>query len=536
MRWWMLLPLLALGATGGAQPPGSEATSEAPKASPSPHDCGGDTALPAKAALLAGYGGGGFAIATSVPKAQAFFDNGMQLGHAFAHKAAIAAMAESARLDPACAMCAWGEAWASGPTINYPVSPDETRKLAIKAEAALRLAANGPEKERLLAEALVQRYRKGNEAFAKAMDALARRYPEDDEILVLAADAWMTFDSNANKTGNTPREIVLLETVLRRSPDYTPAIHFYIHATETAGTSGKAEAYADRLPRLAPAASHLIHMPSHTYYHVGRYQDAVDSNLRAVAIGRENARRLGLPEPDGIWDLPYHAHNVQYGVGAALISGDSGSALALSDPIVARTAKGSANRFGAYGEMIAGTAYFAEARFADPAKVLALPGPSAAFRFAAAYWHYARGEAQARLGRPADTRAEAAAMQAPGGHGDKGDSAFDAARKMVSIGRLVLEGRAAMLEKDPKRAIAAFSAAAKLQESEVFAGFADPPAFWYPVRRDVAAALLAAGRSREAMAEADAALRAMPREPATLAIRARISAALARPAQILARR
>ena len=54
-----------------------------------------------------------------MPAAQAFFDNGMQLAHAFAHKAAVEAMGEAVRLDPTCAMCLWGQAWARGPTINF---------------------------------------------------------------------------------------------------------------------------------------------------------------------------------------------------------------------------------------------------------------------------------------------------------------------------------------------------------------------------------------------------------------------------------
>ena len=231
------------------------------------------------------------------------------------------------------------------------------------------------------------------------MDVLARRWPADDELQVLAADAWMTLDSHSNRFDHTGREIGLLEAVLARNPDYTPAIHFYIHATEIAGEPARAEPYADRLPALAPRASHLIHMPSHTYYHVGRYQDAVDANVRAVAIGRDNARRLGLPEPDGVWDLPYHGHNVQFGVGAALISGDAKDALALSDPLVARVAAGKANDGGVFPQMVAGTAYFAEARFADPKSVLALPEPPAKYPWARAYWHYARGEASGQARR-----------------------------------------------------------------------------------------------------------------------------------------
>ena len=63
-----------------------------------------DMAAPRAPMIMDGYGNGGFPITTTNPKAQAFFDNGMQLAHAFAHKASIEAMTEAVRLDPQCAM------------------------------------------------------------------------------------------------------------------------------------------------------------------------------------------------------------------------------------------------------------------------------------------------------------------------------------------------------------------------------------------------------------------------------------------------
>jgi hypothetical protein len=88
-----------------------------------------DTAAPKTPMILEGYGNGGFAITTSVPRAQAFFNNGMQLDAAFAHTAARQAMEEAVRLDPQCAMCKWGLAWVSGPTINFTKS-EETRSVS----------------------------------------------------------------------------------------------------------------------------------------------------------------------------------------------------------------------------------------------------------------------------------------------------------------------------------------------------------------------------------------------------------------------
>ena len=533
MRWIIAAVALGLSPALAQDGPAPETSPSAPLLDAAPM-CGGDMIAPKTAAILSGYGGGGFPIRTANPKAQAFFDNGMQLAHAFAHKAAIQAFHEAARLDPECAMCLWGEAWAAGPTINYPIAPADQAKLRALVVRAQALATNAPPKERDLIAALALRYQNGggtgagDRAFAQAIAALAAKYPIDDEIAVLAADAWMIPSSLLSKSDNVRKAVALLEEVLKRSPDYTPAIHFYIHATEMAGYPGRAEPYADRLAALAPSAAHLVHMPSHTWYHVGRYQEAVDANVRAVSLGIANAKRLGLPDPDGVWDLPYHAHNVQYGVGGALISGDAKSALMLSDPLIARAGIDKRKDRGVFPQMVAGTGYFAEARYADPRKVLALPEPT--LPYVRAYWHYARGEAAARLGDAALVRKEAAAIPDHVGV-EKFDDASDGAARLMRIGRHVLNGRAATLEGNPGEALAAFKAAVRIQETKAFLTFSDPPAFWYPVRRDMAGALLAMGKPKEAVREAELTLRHTPNEPVTLAIKAAAETQLGQTAQ-----
>jgi len=481
-----------------------------------------DTAAPKTPMLMEGYGSGGFPITTSNSRAQAFFNNGMQLAHAFAHKAAIEAMQEAVRLDPGCAMCLWGQAWASGPTINFGKTEDEVADLAKLADKASDLAkSHGTDRERALIHALQLRYKDGGGGkpgdlnFAKAMAGLATQYPQDNEIAVIAADAWlMTKADNAEESKlNAGLAMPLLEGVLRRDPNDTPAIHFYIHATEIAGIPEKAEPFADRLAALAPRASHLVHMPSHTYYWVGRYEDAAKANVRAVELGIENAKRLGLPPPDGVWGLPYHSHNVTFGLGGALEAGDAEIALKLGRPLVTRSqAKDDA---APYAQMIAANGYYAMARFADPAEVLALPEPKLPFLQAA--WHYARGEAFARRNDVAAVRKEATAIHGISGELNKDDGSLQA-QIMTYIARNVLVGRAAMMEHRPSDAAIAFAQAAELQESDDFSSVSDPPAWHYPVRRDLAAALLEQGDAAGAKREAQAALKYRPKDPGTVAL------------------
>jgi tetratricopeptide (TPR) repeat protein len=469
--------------------------------------------------ILTGYGSGGFVVRTASPEAQAYFDNGMQLAHAFAHKPAIAAFQEAERLDPACAMCAWGEAWARGPTINYPVNDKEQAELAALADRAAALAKDGPAKEQELIAALQARYHKGggmgpgDDAFARAMDQLARKNPTDNEIAIVAADAWMIPTANRETRDNLPRALELIGGALRRKPDDTGAIHFYIHATEMSGFGGQAEAYADTLQRLAPSASHLTHMPSHTYYIVGRYEDAVRANQSAIKLDIANAARQGL-EGDP-WKLTYHSHNVQFATGAALMSGDADAALDQAKATFDHAAK--AKTVGSFDQFVVGTAYFAEGRFAALDEVLALPEPAADRGYIRVMWRYARGEAYARKTDAAGVRREQAAIETPAADLEALGPYAPQMKGMVDVARLVLTGRAAMIEGKPADAAKAFSAAAQIQD-RVLGRLSDPPGWWYPVRRSYAAALLEQGKADEASAQAHRTLKTWPADPVALAI------------------
>lgn len=486
--------------------------------------------VPAATALLKGYGTGGFTVKTSNPEAQAYFNNGMQLAHAFAHKASIAAFRRAEQLDPDCAMCVWGEAWARGPTINYSISESVQAQLASLADHAASLAKDNPPKERALIAALQKRYHQGggsgpgDMAFAQAMDALYEAYPSDDEVAVITADAWMIPASQANNRDHLDRSIQILEQTLHRSPDNSAAIHFYIHATEMDGVAGEALPYAEKLPALAPAASHLLHMPSHTYFWIGQYRAAENANLAAVKIDGENAARL--KPKDGIFGLPYHEHNVQYGEAATLIDGDAKEGLVLAAAQLQQLSSPSAGSF--LHQFGLATAYFVFGRFASLQTVESLPQPGKALPYALAMWHYARGEGNARSGDAKGVQREAQEIVID--HADLakfGDSAAQA-QAMVDIARLVLDGRVAMMEKRWDDAEVDYRKAADIQDAKLGASN-DPPTWWYPVRRSVAAALLAEGNPMAAEVEVNAALARWPLDPQSLHILASCEQAMGRP-------
>jgi hypothetical protein len=516
----VLAPSVMAADGPAAAPPGPICGEHAPEASSAP-----------ATAILTGYGTGGFPVKTRSEQAQAYFDNGMQLAHAFAHKAAVAAFRRAEQLDPSCAMCAWGEAWAAGPTINFKIEPKAQTELAAIADKAAALAKDGPESERQLTAALQLRYRgkldSGDVAFAKAMDKIARAAPADNELAIIAADAWMISALQAKGqdwNGTMRKALGLLEPALARNPKDTGAIHFYIHATEMAGDPAKALPFAERLEQLAPSASHLVHMPSHTFYWTGRYADAVSSNEDAVAIDKANVVRLKLG--DDPFALVYHGHNVSFGIGAAMMDGDGEAALGLARAMKDSIAKGLLGK--GDGQWASARVYFVEGRYGGQAEVAAMAEPADDLPYARAMWRYARGEAAARRGDAAAARAEAEGVQLSKADAKKlGD---DSAQTLVRIARLTLEGRADMLEGRPADAARAFNEAAGLQESKL--GFSrDPPSWWYPVRRSLAAAKLAAGKPGDAAKEANAVLAGWKDDPLTLLVLARAESAQGRAAE-----
>src|SRR5512143_1984437 len=191
------------------------------------------------AVMLKGVGNGASPADTTNSEAQAWYDEGLNLYHAFNHQEANAAFAKAAALDATCALCEWGVALGLGPTLNYGVTADQTAIALTHAERAAKLVKPGDARAEALTQALLIRYGKDaplkrDALYGKAMDDLARRYPADDEIADLAAQALMIPGRGGDAVG-VARAEQILKGVLARRPDDTAAIHYYIHATEFSG-------------------------------------------------------------------------------------------------------------------------------------------------------------------------------------------------------------------------------------------------------------------------------------------------------------
>src|SRR5262245_28399124 len=231
-------------------------------------------------------------ITTSSPEAQRYFDQGLTLSYAFNHAEAIRAFKQALAIDPDCAMCYWGVAFALGPNINAPITPEAAKEAFDAIAQATQRAVNASAKEQAYIDALANRYVADpkadrpplDAAYAAAMRAVAQKFPDDLDAMTLFAQSLMdTSPWNYWNADGSPREftsdvISSLESVLKRKADHPGAIHLYIHAVEASPDPKRAEPYADRLGALVPGAGHLVHMPAHIYLRTGRYNDASTVN------------------------------------------------------------------------------------------------------------------------------------------------------------------------------------------------------------------------------------------------------------------
>src|SRR4051794_28916155 len=110
-------------------------------------------------------------VTTRAPDAQRYFDQGVRWAYAFNHGEAVRAFRAAQKADPTCAMCYWGEAWALGPNINYPMQPEAIAPAFAAVAQAMALRNGAGVQERALIEALAARYSADPSADRKALDA-----------------------------------------------------------------------------------------------------------------------------------------------------------------------------------------------------------------------------------------------------------------------------------------------------------------------------------------------------------------------------
>lgn len=479
----------------------------------------------AGAPLFKGMGEFHRVIDTKDAGAQRYFDQGMVLAFGFNHAEAIRSFRAAQKLDASCAMCFWGEALATGPNINVTakgkaiMSADEQTAAWAALEKAKAVVAGKPAIEADLIDALGKRYAPEpltdrdalDHAYAEALGALVQKYPEDDDIAAMYGEAWMnTMPWNYWSDATTPRPeivqvIAALEKTIARSPRHPLALHLYIHAMEASADPTKAEKAADALYPLVPGSGHLVHMPAHIFYRVGRYNDAAEANIKAAQVDEDYIKQCNA---QGFYPAMYYPHNIHFLWSSAAMQGQSKVAIAAARKLADNVSLEQIDEFPTV-EFFKTVPLQSLVHFGHWDEILAEPQPRADLGFSMAIWHYARGIAYANKGDVKAAKAEQAAL-VPLKTNAKVmvlDGSDYPASQLLTVADNLLLGEIALASKDMKTAIARFTDAVEAQDA---LPYTEPPFWYYPTRQTLGYALLKDGKAKEAQAVYEADLKQYP--------------------------
>lgn len=459
------------------------------------------------APALTGLGDQHHPITTRSPEAQRFFDQGLRLQYAFNHQEALRAFKEAARLDPETPMAYWGWALVLGPNLNLPMKPDVVPQAWQAIQKAMALRHRASEQERAYVEALAARYERDpkadraplDAAYAEGMKRLHEKYPEDTDAATLYAAAlmnlspWNYWNRDGRPRAHTPAVLAALDGTLQRDPAHEGALHYKIHALEAVDPDAALSA-ADALRGLAPAAGHLVHMPSHIYMQVGRYAEAYEVNRLAAEADEGYLMQC---RSQGIYPLTYYPHNLHFLVWAGIMQGRRQEALAAARRVAAKVPADLREDNWALYQTLLSLPLYTLARFGQWEAILAEPQPEEGVRFHRGMSHWARGLAYVHTGRPAQARSELAGLVRIQEDPKTPEVlvGMSNASTLLTIAREVLQGELAARERRFDEAIGHLDRAVRLEDS---LAYGEPPDWYYPSRHNLGAALLEAGRAREA--------------------------------------
>ena len=449
------------------------------------------------AALLSGTGLWTHPIHTARPEAQKFFDQGLNELYGFNRYEALRSFRKASELDPQALMPYWGIAMATGPYINMDGDPTYDMKASCAAiDAGRKSASSADPRELAWFESAAARCPDfaHPERYIALMRDLTARWPDDLDAATLYADAlmipvrWHWYSSDGKPAEGMEDAESRLLSVLRRWPEHPGANHLYIHAVESSPTPERAIASAQRLMGIVPSEGHMVHMPGHIWLVLGDWELAAAVNERAAEVDRRYFAQTGVDDPSY---RMYYMHNLHFIAYARWMQGRKSDGLKAARDLAAALAP--MNQ--AMPEMTDGflpVTWFGLLRFAEWSAVLELPQPAPAQKMSTAVWRFARALAFQAQSRPADAAREQAAFETA-----RKQVAADArwgenaAAPVLELASETLQGR---LGPD---AVVHWRRAVEIQDS---LGYDEPPAWYYPLRESLGAALLRAGQAAEAEA------------------------------------
>jgi len=237
-----------------------------------------------------------FANSCSAP-VQPDFARGMALLHSFEFGEAMDAFAVVLKSDPSCGIALWatGVAQWSNPfsAALRPAAQLESGRATLQ-RAAVTGAQTARERDFIsAAQSLYDRFESVDQparvrAYRDAMARLSAKYPDDPEAAAFYA---LSLAAAANPADKAYTDLLkagaILEKLWAAQPDHPGFPHYIIHSYDVPALAPRAVEAARRYAKIAPAAPHALHMPSHTFTRLGYWQDSIDTNILSAAAARK---------------------------------------------------------------------------------------------------------------------------------------------------------------------------------------------------------------------------------------------------------
>jgi tetratricopeptide (TPR) repeat protein len=218
---------------------------------------------------------------------------GLLLLHSFEYDAARGAFQAAERTDPSFAMAYWGEALTYNQTLWGEQDLDAARTALAKLAATPeeRAARAGTARERSYMASVEQLYGAGDKThrdanYSAALGELARTYPDDLDARSLYALSILGLTNGVRNVGNYMRAAAEAETVYDIDKRHPGALHYLIHAYDDPIHAPLGLRAARLYGKVAPGASHAQHMPSHIFFALGMWDEAIAANVASLRIAR----------------------------------------------------------------------------------------------------------------------------------------------------------------------------------------------------------------------------------------------------------
>ena len=434
------------------------------------------------------------------PEAQKLFNQGMLYQHSFWYRASQKVFEDALKADPECGIAYWGIALS---LLWNPHAAPPAKNLAEGAATIAKGKSVGAKtpRERDYIDALAAMYADYEKvdhrtrllAYAKAMEQLAQRYPNDDEAQIHYALALNTSASPADKTyANQLKGAAILEPIAERQPQHPGVSHYLIHLYDYPPIAEKGLNAARRYAKIAPAAAHAQHMPSHIFTRVGYWTESIASNTESARVAKDAG------------DIAERLHAMDYEVYAYLQLGQDAKAKALIDEMAEVTGLTETYMPGPYALAISPVRYVVErGDWKAAANLQVRPNPLPQVQ---AITYTARALGAARSGNPEAAKADIAKLTELR---DKLRDAKDAYwSEQVDIERQVATAWALYAEGKQDEALAAMSAAADAEDKTE--KHPVTPGVPKPARELYGSMLLERGMAKEALAAFEATLKKEP--------------------------